>query len=489
MPRLPRLAVAGVLVMGAMALLVASPARAASRVQTEDDATLAEYPTTPAVTPRIVVTGDGTIHVVWQEGDGEAPVILHRYRPAGGPWSPPTEVYWGGTQPSLATDGSTVALAFVRAPFDRLDTSEVLYNLWDPAARQWRDEPAAIQGDIGLSGAQPAVAFDRFYGLLWIVWTSSRHAEHRPYYARIRVADGAVESAGHIDEYEQGGQGPSIAVDAENNVHVAWSTGYANGEADISHWEWSESTQSWTSRDSALYNEIRQARSPDVATGAGVVCLTWHEGSLTQPNEVLLSCDKPSGNIWFGNISRTPLERSLVPRLLVDDTRGTMVAWRERPAQAVDQIVFSQGFPPPAPVPALVTDGSAPTVDAPALAFHAGSVHAVWIASSPTGGSQVRYARWRADPPTATPTPTPTVTVTPTATRRPSTTTPTPTGTRRPTATATPTGTQRTPSPSPTPTGTRRTPSPTPTPTETVPAPPATIYLPILERSNRSQGP
>ena len=122
--------------------------------------------------------------------------------------------------------------------------------------------------------------------------------------------------------------------------------------------------------------------------------MTWHEGSQALPNEIILSCDKPSGSVWFGNISWTDDDRSLLPSIALEERRGAMVLWRERRTTPPQQIVFGQGLPPPLPDPAPVNNGTAPAVDMPTLSYHDGYAHAAWVEDTSSGGTEVLYARW-----------------------------------------------------------------------------------------------
>jgi len=421
----------------------------ATSVSTQDEAVLSDSPGVHSVAPRVAVLDDGTAHVVWQEGqpgvDAGEPLILHRFRLPGGAWSDTYEVYWDGVQPSVATDGRAVGVTFVRNPFDRFDSAEVLYKLWDGAAVSWPDIPNAIQGELGVAGAQPDLAFDR-QGYVWLVWINSRDSDQRPYYARILTQSREVDGAGPIDEREQGAQGPALAMDAEDGVHVVWSTGYASGEADLSRWEWPSGGRYWVNRESALYDQVREARSPDITTAGSALCVTWHEGSLTRPNEVILSCDRASGNIWFGNVSQSPGSRSLLPSLAGDEQRGAMLLWFER--EQAGRLVFGQVVPPAPPATSEVAAG---TTGMPSLDFHNGFAYAAWVADTPQGGSEIRFARWQVDVPTPTATVSPsraasdTPMVSPTPSRTPSTGTPP--GPASPVPTVTASATDTTPGP------------------------------------------
>jgi hypothetical protein len=393
-----------------------------------------------AVGPRLAVTDDGTVHAVWQEGlpgvDGTEPLILHRYRLPDGTWSEAEEVYWDGVQPSIASNGQTVAVAFVRNPFDHFDTTEVLYKVWNHTTKSWPDIPNAVQGDLAVAGSQPDLAFDQ-QGRVWLVWVNSQQVEQRPYYARILVSSNEVDAGGPIDEREQGAQGPALAMDAEDGVHVVWSTSYPSGEADLNRWAWPAGGQYWVNRESALYDQIREARSPDIVADSSVLCVTWHEGSLSQLNEVILSCDSASGNVWFGNVSQSPSSRSLLPGIASDEERGAMLVWYEK--ELGGRIVFGRVLPPAAPSQSEVASG---TAGMPALAFRDGFANAAWVQDTAQGGSEIRFARWWVNPPTPTPTSTPGPSATPTPSR---TATRTPTRTPPSTASATVTSSPGTP--------------------------------------------
>jgi hypothetical protein len=115
-----------------------------------------------------------------------------------------------------------------------------------------------------------------------------------------------------------------------------------------------------------------------------------------------------------------------------------MVAWRQRNRPPPEDILFSQGMPPPLPTPGRITTSATSGVDTPELSFHDGYVYAAWVEHSAGPGSDVHFARWRVNLPTPTNTVSPSPTATERASDTPTSSTPSAThDTRTPTATGT----------------------------------------------------
>ncbi len=414
-----------------LALLLA-PLSDAMRPQVilEDEIDLSQSPAVFSERPEVVVTNDGTVHVVWEEGIN----IKHRYRWKGTEeWSPTLTIFRKGYDPALATDGRTVAVAFVQGKRDATETTEILFKIWDSDTRSWPLLAAEIQtGDenIAADGQQPDLALSNDGSALWLIWVDTTWGERQPYFARIRLADRTV-AASAIDPLADA-QGPAIAIGPENTVHVVWTQQFDTRKSYIKH-AYRTDVSPWTLDSTAYFREAKQARAPDVGATAGNLCMVWHEntsklvqGAPESDNEVVLYC---RGDGEYHNISNTA-DHSLMPRLAMDDLRGQMVLWKEN--RIPREIVFRQGPPPPANGEAMVDEGP---VDMPSVAFHElrgeGYVHSVWSEETDDGGSDVRYARWQV----GVPTPTPSATAIPTVT---ATFTPSPSPTVGPTGTATP---------------------------------------------------
>lgn len=396
------------LLLATLAILAATSEAMRPRVDVLDATNLSASPGTSSNQPDIVVTADGTVHVVWEEG----PNIVHRYRPAGSDgWSPPAIVFRQGHDPALATNGQTVVVAFVRGRRESTEDTEILYKVWDSRNRSWPLLPEQVQPsseNIAAGGQQPDAALSEDGGILWLVWIDTTWGDQRPYYARIRLADHHVESA-EIDPQSVRAQGPSIAIAPDGRIHVAWSEqSELKKTAYVAHFYREDGSYWQADPANPYFLEVRQARAPDIAVSDRSFCLVWHE-NLTQQvagtpqanNEVILHCD---GRQW--NISNSPTH-SLVARLALDSLRGPMTIWKENGEPR--EIVFRQGHPPPANNDASIGTGQ---VEAPAIAFGNGHAYAAWAAAS-GGDSEIFTAHWQVAVPTATPKPSATPTRTP----------------------------------------------------------------------------
>lgn len=390
------------------------------RVAVEDEVNLSESGSIFSERPQVAVAAtDGTVHVVWEEGQN----IVHRYRWQGTrAWSTQHVVFRQGYDPAIATDGSTVVVAFVRGKRDAADDTEVLYKVWDSNTRTWPILAEQIQSgeeNIAADGQQPDVAFSVDGSVLWLAWIDTTWGEQQPYYARIRLVDHAVD-AGPIDTHSQGAQGTALDIGPEDTVHVAWSKeNYTTKTSYVMHAS-RAAEAAWDIDDYPYHREVKQARAPDIKVSQNQWCLTWHEnmqrenGGLPQPNnEVVLWCNSSNWNL------SNSASHSLLPSLALDDDRGQMVVWREN--YSPREIVFRQGPPPPPDGDSRVEDGD---VDTPSVHFSNGYAHSVWT-SDGNRGSDVWYAKW----PVALPTPTPSTTATPSSSETP---TATPTGTDGP---------------------------------------------------------
>jgi hypothetical protein len=401
----------GLLAAGLAGAVLATMAAAAPRpvarpaVTPEPAVNLSASPGVASARPQVALTADGTVHVLWEEGED----IRHVFRRPGGSWgpNPPLTVYYGGFDPALATFKDLMAVAFVVPAGTGTDTA-IRLKLWDGQSRWQRAQSVHADGEFG---QQPDLAFQPDDGSVWLAWVNNTYG-YRPYYSRVL---GTQYSSGPIARDSQKAQGPSIGVDAEGGVWVAWKEeAQPTGDTWITCRRSASGAPSWglcSPRTDVLRGETFEAYAPDLAVGAGS-CITWHNGTRAGRTDVYLACDAAG---WSSrNVSQSPLRNSLVPRLALERLWGPLVTWEERDQPR--QVLVRPGLSPAG----AVAQGD---VAAPAVAFEPragdgyGYAHLVWEQvdpADPEGEPDIYYRRVRVDVPTPTPTPSATATATPT---------------------------------------------------------------------------
>jgi hypothetical protein len=397
--------IAGALAGGMLAMVAAAAPGPAARLRqaAEPAVNLSASPGVTSGRPRVAVTADGTVHVVWEEGED----IRHVYRRPGAAWgpTPPLTVYYGGFDPALASYKSLLAVAFVAPVGPGADTA-VRLKVWDGQSRWQRAQSVHADTEFG---QQPDLAIRPDDGSVWLAWVNNTYG-FRPYYSRVL---GNEYTVGPVASDSQKAQGPTIGVDAEGGVWVAWKEeSPSTGDTWITCRRSGPGVAGWglcSPRTDVLRGETLDAYAPDLAVGAGA-CITWHNGTRASHTDVYLACD---GNGWITrNVSQSSASNSLVPRLALEAPWGPLVTWEERDQPR--QVLLRAGLSP-------AGAAAAGDVAVPAVAFEPraadgfGYAHMVWEqvdASDPALEPDIYYRRIRVDVPTPTPTPSPTATAT-----------------------------------------------------------------------------
>ncbi len=467
-------------------LVMATPRYGATHAQVvlTSTARISDGAGSEARSPRLALTGDGTIFVAWEQVGATAPGlsdIYYRYLPTAGGWQPgePGLLNRFAESPSLATYGAgEVTVGFSQHSGIESEPRRVQYAAWNGEARKWL-RPKTIPG-IGDDGIEPDIAHEPD-GTLWVTWISTRGGGRSPYYAKLR--NGVVESGGTIDDCVLVNPSwPRIAVaadqDAAERVHVVWyDDQYADG-AFIQHASREVAGTHWACDGNDLQAfDAGQARSPVIeAAGPETVCMMWQEGDgplgVGQRQEIIRYCETPGEILEQSDLSA----RSTMPSLALapaDLGFGPLVVWAEQKAKT---LWFGYSTPP-------IQTPLRPNSRMPDIVFdpRTGDVHAVWVEDNVQGGADVFYGRWSVLPPTATATVSPPPSSTAGAS---ATTSPTVTATADPSASATPEASTTSPTPGE-PTPTAGTPTATmdwPTSTATGTATPTATATDVVRR-------
>ncbi|MHA1551492.1 MAG: hypothetical protein ACTSQC_06070 [Candidatus Heimdallarchaeaceae archaeon] len=163
---------------------------------------------------------------------------------------------------------------------------------------------------------------------------------------------------------------PSLAVDAEGNVHIAWrdNTDYAGAgtDLDIFYRRWDAFTTSWTTTEVVSTESTANSYIPSLAVDVeGNVHIAWHDytdyaGAGTDL-DIFYRRWEPSSNFWttIEVVSTESTGESYITSLAVDVAGNVHIAWIDNTDYAgagTDWDIFYKQFagPPAAPELAFI---------------------------------------------------------------------------------------------------------------------------------------
>jgi len=128
---------------------------------------------------------------------------------------------------------------------------------------------------------------------------------------------------------------PSLAVDAEGNVHIAWRK-WTGTDFDIFYKRWDSSTSLWTISEVVSTESTGYSFHPSLAIdGAGNVHTTWEDwtdyaGSGTD-YDIFYKCWNVSTSLWTTTevVSTESILNSNYPTLTTDATRNVHIVWED----------------------------------------------------------------------------------------------------------------------------------------------------------------
>ncbi len=312
--------------------------------------------TRPLSTPRVAVTPDGTVHLLWVEEGW----LWHSVRIQDA-WGEPRRLF-AGMQPSVTVDGQgNVHMVFVHDFGGRYQVYYTRYRepLWAL--------PYEISRTPGLSHNPHIAAAAN--GLLYVVWEDDTPGFPSIYHA--------YNPEGHwINAPVPGARGwrPSVTCDGKGDIHLVWESTIPNQQGDdiyhsqltSSGWSLPENISDSPNGDSAL---PKVAGAPD-----GTVHVVWQE--KFGPRSAI---GYASGRYasWFKPLAITGGGYHQDPQIAVSHKGDVHVMW-------VDQNILayrSRGSAPDAPWHTAQRVGVAPQgISHLSLVCDAqGGLHAVWV--------------------------------------------------------------------------------------------------------------
>ncbi len=305
--------------------------------------------------PSLVVTGNGIVHVVWEE-EGS----IYHASGSSGSWSPPTEAVLGDS-PALALDGDDgVHLALVS---QMGGTFDVFYTRWDGGG--WT-LPVNVSATSGVSSA-PVIACAADNSL-HIVWADHTGGETALYHGQS--SDGSSWATFPIPN--GGGSTPALAIGSDGVLHLAWqSPDTDTGLDDIWYMQFDGLAWSLAENISATPEEASTVPALAVAPD-NTVHIVWQEA--LGPNTAIYHASGQLGD-WTQpeDVSGT-LESAKLPALGINPAGGGFLLWDE------GSVIVGRGL-----YAASGTWGAREEVASdvfgisdPALFLTANTVHAVW---------------------------------------------------------------------------------------------------------------
>ena len=337
-----------------------------------DPTNVSGSPAVDSEAPALVVTGVGSAHIVWEEGDA----LYHAYQAAGS-WSAPAPVATG-EQPSLAvTPAGTVHLVFVN---EIDDVYNLYYTRWD--GDDWAQPPRKIS-DTGPFSDSPqlAAAAD---GHLHVVWTE----DEQVYYGNS--SDGLVWAYAPIAE----GSAPTIGVDGAGAVQAAWQ-GEEGADYDVCFsrlegYSWLPPLNVSDSSDDST--------APDLFVKSdGTPHLAWQEVISATPR-----IRYSHGPGWTQTVTLSESgSGAYLPSLTIDAWGRRHAAWEDFafPTYRIRHTSSGAGDPIWSP-PATLAQGSSLAQQLREVSLYPGSdgtVHVAWVESE-GGKGEVFYLRSRLYP-------------------------------------------------------------------------------------------
>ena len=277
--------------------------------------------------PRISASGDGQVHVIWQErGQGLRSNIYHTCQYSSNLWTSPCDLSQSdgdSTSPVILADAQATVHAFWQ---DRSSGNWEIFHTYQLSGGAWT-APQNVSGSEGDS--QGAAIASATSGELHLVWSESAVdgflGDSNILYA-ARSPDGIWSSAiENLSDCSGRADSPVIAVDAQGDAHVAWQFVKPPGFWNI-YAVSSDSEGKW-SEPHLVSTFDGNAERPATLADQGVD-LVW-AGSV-QGNWEICYAHRSSARTWspVANISHTA-DRSSYPALASDGAGALHVVWED----------------------------------------------------------------------------------------------------------------------------------------------------------------
>ncbi len=305
--------------------------------------------------PSLVVTGSGTVYMVWEEEES-----IYYTSGSSGSWTTPVQAVLGDS-PSLALDSSDgVHMAFVSEIGGVFD---VFYARWDGGG--WT-LPVNVSATSGVSSS-PVIAFVPGNSL-HIIWADNTGGATALYHGQS--SDGSAWSTFPIPNGT--GSAPALAIGYDGILHLAWQSPDADtGLNEIWHTQLSGGSWSLPENISATPDETSTVPSLAVAPD-NTVHIVWQE-ALGFNTAIYHVSGKPGDWAQADDVSGT-LESAKFPALDISSAGSGFLLWDEGSViMGRELYAATSTWSAREPVASDVFG-----ISDPALFVNNGTVHAAW---------------------------------------------------------------------------------------------------------------
>lgn len=352
-----------------------------------------------SLTPALAVDPAGLAHAVWYDNSAGNFDVYYASRSVDGAWSAPVNIsntpgnsYW----PAIAADG----LGNVHVAWEDGSTGrDILYMAKLAGSAAWAP-PVNIANSPGTSRYVALTADSE--GNVHAVWQDDTPGNTDIYYATRAASSGAWSPPAVVAATPMNSWGPTVAVDPDRGVHVAWHD-FTPGVTEIYYAYKPSAAAAWSSPVNASRTTGASYYPALAVDSTGVVHLVWMDAITVGAGGSfkVLYAQKPSGGDWtpYTDLSRDT-DSAEMPTLAIGAADAVHVAWdttsEPRDLLYVRRPAPGMGWTTPVAVTSISAGAQNP-VPSLAAATDENAVHLVW---SDFGAlSQDILTSWTAPPP------------------------------------------------------------------------------------------
>jgi len=247
----------------------------------------------------IVTDVEGNVYLAWEDdtdyGSGTDVDIFYKYWEAStSTWSTTevvsTESTSGSNDPSITVDAAGNVHVSWRdyTNYDSAGTDyDIFYKCWDDSTSSW-NTTEVVSTESTAGSYDPSIATDAV-GDVQIAWADSTDyagagTDYDIFYKRrdASASSWTTTEVVSTDSATQGGSSnPSLAVDTEGSVHVAWESkdlGGSMADQQISYKMRESSSHTWTTTEEVSTESAAFSDSPSLGVdSAGRVHVSWYD--------------------------------------------------------------------------------------------------------------------------------------------------------------------------------------------------------------------